>query len=652
MSNFRLNLPTDIPWERICVTEDMIDAVVCDDRLPAKWQSSLAVFKFRPDDEYQLFPKYNITYLKVTATITGYQPLDKEIQGNIDWNGLDVTTINSLNDLLNSYNPCHGAMLQVVVGPKDNSAAVPLNDFPFFMDFEPKKRELYEMASDTSEKQSRSLETLNITKSASNTQSTEILDIDMGGSSSFGAQGGAEGVGAGFSSSSSTQEKRETFSHSTQISQMYHLLDSYHAGTNRVVFFIQPRPHVLEAPSGFVRGPRPVDGIQEFFLVVAQLKEQKDFCVSVRLDTSHLTTAPIMDYERKSEITDVVSCTAPLPDEKATPAEYKVGGQACFLGECWDVHYQCYINDAFKDYGYTAPSGFRIEGYDDLINDHPHGSSTVTITPNGSALNIHVEARGHKCYIGNDLCLNCPETIEAYAGESRRQVQVNLISTIPTIQTGEEQYLMITTRALCCCAEERTKRRAEELVVSVKSIPSEFSMTKKIPNLPGYKKRLFRNPSHRLPHQQTEKEECDCKHEDSGGMDYQENDNGHIIRKANALSNYIKTETIRSLNDPTIKPQKFMETEFFTKQLHARLAQYKKGRETIFEPVTSDLPKEAIGKMEKYFKRAGKDISRYDLVSVRKDELVKITGLKPEEIQKLKLKALGLKFTAPARSKE
>ena len=98
MSNFKLNLPTDIPWERICVTEDMIDQVVCDNRLPAKWQTSMAVFKYKPEDEYQLFPKYDITYLKVTATITGYQPLDKEIQGNIDWDGVDASTIPGLTE--------------------------------------------------------------------------------------------------------------------------------------------------------------------------------------------------------------------------------------------------------------------------------------------------------------------------------------------------------------------------------------------------------------------------------------------------------------------------------------------------------------------------------------------------------------------------
>src|SRR6516225_6724360 len=55
--------------------------------------------------------------------------------------------------------------------------------------------------------------------------------------------------------------------------QLRHLLDSYHLGTNRVVFFIQPRPNVLQQPSGIVGdSPRPIEGIQEFFLIVNQPK--------------------------------------------------------------------------------------------------------------------------------------------------------------------------------------------------------------------------------------------------------------------------------------------------------------------------------------------------------------------------------------------
>jgi hypothetical protein len=152
--SFNLSLPLDIPWKRICVTKDMMDPVVCDSRLPPKWQSSIAVFKYTPTDDYQLYPDYKISYLKVTVTLTGYQPLDQEIQGSIDWNGVNVETIDGLTELLNSYNPCHGAIIQVVVGPH-KSDKEHIERYPFFLDFEPKKRELYEMATDTKERQSR-----------------------------------------------------------------------------------------------------------------------------------------------------------------------------------------------------------------------------------------------------------------------------------------------------------------------------------------------------------------------------------------------------------------------------------------------------------------------------------------------------------------
>ena len=40
MSNFKLNLPTDdIPWKRICVTEDMFNRKIDDKRFPLRWQS-------------------------------------------------------------------------------------------------------------------------------------------------------------------------------------------------------------------------------------------------------------------------------------------------------------------------------------------------------------------------------------------------------------------------------------------------------------------------------------------------------------------------------------------------------------------------------------------------------------------------------------
>jgi hypothetical protein len=691
MSNFKLSLPTDIPWERICVTEDMMDRVICDERLPAKWQTSLAVFKYRPDDANQLFPNYWITYLKITATITGYQPLDKEIQGQINWNGVNVATIPGLTDLLNSYNPCHGAILQVVVGPTERREDTPLAEYPFFLDFEPKKRELYELATDTKEKQSRSIESVNVTKSAGTTQSLEVFDIDMGGSTSFGMQGSYAGTGGGFNVSNSSQgqwgtkrmnseegmsgrtteagdEKRETFSFSTQISQMYHMLDSYHLGTNRAVFFIQPRPHTLEEPSGFVRGPRPVEGIQEFFMIVAQPRKHEDFCVAVRLDTSHLTRIPIMDYDRKSISTSIATANAPVATDHDIPAENIVGARACFI-DCWDVHYQCYRTEARDTVTFNAPAGYRIEGYNNLINEATHGSTNVVVTPNGATLNINVEAQGHICYEGSEICANCPDTIQEWAGHARRQVQVNLVSTTPTKKVGEQEVLMITTRGLCCCANERLRSPnfTNEFVTTIKAIPEVLAPIRRASayDTTTYLQSLAAStaapvaayqPLGAAPGgQQTSSYEgggcSECAEKArttytaaAATWQAQAATPGYTIRQANELSNFIHTETLKSLNDPHVKPKKFIETEFFAKQLEYALIQTKKGRELVNRSAAEHLPERAIKNLAKRFRKKPEDVTLVDALALQGQELAEVSGLSEQEVQRFKLTTLGVTF--------
>ena len=495
MSNFKLNLPTDIPWERICVTKDMMDKVVCDTKLPPKWHSSLAVFKFRPEDEFQLFPDYNITYLKVTATITGYQPIDEEIQGEIDWNGLNTESKEGITELLTSYHPCNGAILQVVVGPKGKNPSLPIDEYPFFMDFEPKKRELYELATDTKEKQSRSIETLNLTKSSGTTKSQEVMDIDMGGGG-FGVNASYAGTGGGFSvqgsqgqwgtkqmnsqeamearSADSGQEKRESYSFTTHISQMYNQLNSYHIGTNRAVFFVQPRPHVIEQPTGFVRGPRAVEGIQEFFLVVAQPKKQKDFCVSLRLDTAHLTEEDILDYETRNDVSEIASAqpTIPTRNDRRVANRYR---EACFI-DCWDVTYYCHQSRDVDDKIYTAPNGYVITGFSNLVNDSFHGSTSATIAPGAKNLTVHAEATAERCFEGPEVCVNCPDEWNIYTGYARRRVQVNLRSEVPTKKIGTRQVMLITTRGLCCCPDSGIFIPGV-VVTGVKRVPDYFGGT-------------------------------------------------------------------------------------------------------------------------------------------------------------------------------
>jgi len=689
MSNFKLSLPTDIPWERICVTEDMIDRVICDSRLPPKWQTSIAVFKYRPDDADQQYPKYWITYLKVTATITGYQPLDKEIQGQINWNGVNIETIPGLNELLNSYNPCHGAILQVMVGPTEDTERVDPENFPFFLDFEPKKREMYELATDTKEKQSRSIESVNVTKSSGTTQSTEIFDIDMGGGG-FGAQGSYAGTGGGFTytapsgqwgtkrmnaeegmtsrSADSGTEKRETYSFTTQISQMYHLLDSYHLGTNRAVFFVQPRPHTLEEPSGFVRGPRPVEGMQEFFMVVALPREQKDFCVSVRLDTSHLTTIPIMDYDRKSVSTSIATANARVATKNDIPAEYIDGGRAC-LFECWPVYYQCYRTEAVDSETYDAESGYEIENYVDLINEASNGSTSVVVTPNRRTLNINVQAQGHICYEDSGVCVDCPDTIQEWAGHARRQVQVNLISTTPTKQVGEQQGLMVTTRGLCCCASGREidPKFVDEYVTKITAIPAALAPvryyrggegTTAMGSLALDSAAMQAGPqaigradnshaaaassgAHLCPQCAGNEATRQTKPTEPAA---EAQTPRYTARQANELSNYIRSETLRSLSDPLAKRQKFIETDFFAKQLEYAVSRTRKGRELLAQRADKHFPEQAVCHLAERLRKEPGEVTMADMLTLRRSELTTLCGLDPKDVQRLKLSSLGVAF--------
>ncbi|MDH6291873.1 hypothetical protein [Rhodococcus opacus] len=320
MSNFMLNLPIDIPWRRRCVSEDMLDSRLGNAKPPLRWRSSIAIFEYEPDADNQNHDGLTISYLKVACTLTGYQVNSKEIgvrRTAVASYWADQPGIVDYVDTLEKYYACFGAVLEVSALPEDRDT--PLDQYPYIMDFEPKKRELYQMASDTNERESRSVESLNLTKSAGSTQSLETYDVDTGGG--FGGevaakvkdyaakvtyqpptgQWGTKRVNSDESMSARTtnvgEEKRESYSFSTQLSQLYHQLDSYHLGTNRALFFVLPRPHTLETERTFVNGIRNIEGVQEFFLVVARPKDQPRICVEAYLETAHIGQDPRVETQ-------------------------------------------------------------------------------------------------------------------------------------------------------------------------------------------------------------------------------------------------------------------------------------------------------------------------------------------------------------------
>jgi hypothetical protein len=177
-----------------------------------------------------------------------------------------------------------------------------LGDYPHIVDFEPKTRDLYQATTDTGELLSASHSQVNTGKAFTNTSSSETgINLNTKYTSPMTPYGQAEVGGSlqdkwGQSSTDSTtiqgdtsRDRREMQGTSTNISQMYNLLTGYHAGTNRAVFLILPRPHTLQATDHrtFINGLRIIEGVQEFFLVVPRPKTMPGLCIEAWLETGH-----------------------------------------------------------------------------------------------------------------------------------------------------------------------------------------------------------------------------------------------------------------------------------------------------------------------------------------------------------------------------
>jgi hypothetical protein len=521
MANIGLNLPTDITWERICVTNDMMDPFACDDQWPPVWHTSIAVFKYIPADEYQPYQDQRIIYYKVTATLTAYQPQDQEIHGTIDWEGLSAQEIADFETKLNTQKPCTGAMLQVTVAPAHGQERKTPPDFaqyPYFLDVQPKQRALYEQASDSQERASRTLESLSIKKGAGSSDSTEVLDVDQG--YSVGVQAQAQGYGVGVNVSrqgqwgskqlgqqtaenvrttDSLREQRDTVSHSTQISQMYTLFQASHLGTNRLMFYIAPRPHVLEQPSGLINGPRAIDGIQEIFLIVCLPKQQEEPCLSVRLDTSHLTDEVLYDYDRSVAAIPLNIDLQALPPKKEDPDKLAAKNDVPDVGPFYD----CYEKVAKDSQTTPEKPGYVVESVDDLVNDSNNGNSNYQISSDNKTVTLTGEARGHACFRngkGDDLygvsvaqCtlslgLDTPVCATAVSlqdttknerpGSVTRHLLVHLRSEKPTVNIGDKWTLLVTTRGLCCCGGEHPNIPVGQPIIAVEDLSEEL---KKVP---------------------------------------------------------------------------------------------------------------------------------------------------------------------------
>jgi hypothetical protein len=268
MATSVLSLPVDVPWKRVAISQDMY-ATSIDADLPEKWRSSLAVYFYEPEPDPTDLSGEVTTFLKLVTSITGYN-YDEILLGGVHAGMVIGTT----------YYPAFCALAQVAVFPDAGQWDIP--QYPYFTDFQPKQREVIETKTDTGEVVSLTSDPLNVTKST-----TTLMDQQ------YKTGGPPYGQSSTTTLNETTltdasREKRETTSYQTSLSQLYQLLDTYHPGTNRAVFLTMARPHLVDSVYTFVNGPRRLEGVQEFFLVVRRPANMTGICVKAVLDTAHL----------------------------------------------------------------------------------------------------------------------------------------------------------------------------------------------------------------------------------------------------------------------------------------------------------------------------------------------------------------------------
>lgn len=198
--------------------------------------------------------------------------------------------------------------------------AIDLESFPHIIDFEPKRRDLYQAATDAGEVLTGSKSALSTTKALTHTQSTESsVSFNAGVKAIIPIPEFPVGVEASVSTrqtntetdqdqwsvqTDASRERRETQGTTTQLSQMYNLLTGYHAGTNRAVFLSLARPHMLQPTDyrTFIQGLRVIEGMQEYFLIVSRPKGIEGLCIEASLETGHypentVITEPAEEYD-------------------------------------------------------------------------------------------------------------------------------------------------------------------------------------------------------------------------------------------------------------------------------------------------------------------------------------------------------------------
>src|SRR5205085_1074316 len=287
-----------IPWKVIAASRDMMDVTYNNDAYPYIWRSSLALSVFEPSENLPAgLCNQKLAFVKVTCSITGYQPREGEGEGTqVVFPNLPQE---ELERVFTEYWGCYGVLLNVAIlplGPHPPN----FRDYPHILDFLPKSRELVRPVALPGEVLTASTSSLKLDRGLTTTQKDET-QVGIKGGYAAGQSGGwnVEGNiqhtwGSSTEAKSETEvgggaERRLTSGYSSSVDHLYSLLTGYHAGTNRAAFIMLPRPF-LEEPTDrrtFALGLRVIEGVQEFVLVVSRPATMRGLCIEASLDTAH-----------------------------------------------------------------------------------------------------------------------------------------------------------------------------------------------------------------------------------------------------------------------------------------------------------------------------------------------------------------------------
>jgi hypothetical protein len=362
MAGRLLDIPFDVPWKEIAVSADMVDREFCNKKFPPDWRSSVAVSVYEPPDEElpdELCGR-RVAFLKVTCSITGYQPSNDEVDaGYVEFG----TQSDEVERVLAAYFGCYGVLLNISVHPnpltETDDAVVQgsPNDaetYPIFVDFEPKTRDLYQTATEDGEILTASSSEVGTTKTMTHSDSTEtgieasatvpVDGANVGGKAT--KKWGETTQDTHTTQIDAARERREKQATSTNLSQLYNLLTGYHAGTNRASFLLLPRPHTMQPTDfrTFIQGLRIIEGIQEFFLVVSRPAGQNGMSIDLSLETAHFPEDARVE--------------PPKPEYELLQEDFVVTASA---DSSWNWNNECKQLENEPSATHTVPAGWVID---------------------------------------------------------------------------------------------------------------------------------------------------------------------------------------------------------------------------------------------------------------------------------------------------